>query len=52
MKLADGRDGISYLLDVKRNGILTPLSGRYEHEILRRMKTRSLDDALMKIRGG
>ena len=51
-ELDDGRDGISYLLDAKRNGIVTPLSGPYEREILRRMKTASLEDALKKIRGG
>jgi hypothetical protein len=51
-ELDDDRDGISYLLDAKRNGIVTPLSGPYEREILRRMKTRSLEDALKKIRAG
>jgi hypothetical protein len=51
-ELNDGRDGISYLLDAKRNGIVTPLSGPYEREILRRMKTASLEDALKKIRAG
>ena len=49
-KLNNGRDGISYLLDVKRNGISTPLSVPYEQEILRRTKTASLADALTKIR--
>ena len=47
-ELDDGRDGISYLLDAKRNGTVTPLSGPYEREILRRMKTASLEDALQK----
>jgi hypothetical protein len=51
-ELDNGRDGISYLLDAKRNGIVTPLSSPYEHEILRRMKTTSLEDSLKKIRGG
>jgi hypothetical protein len=51
-ELDNGRDGISYLLDAKRNGIVTPLSAPYKHEILRRMKTTSLEDALKKIRGG
>lgn len=51
-ELDDGRDGISYLLDAKRNGTVTPLSGPYEREILRRMKTASLEDALKKIRDG
>ena len=46
----NGRDGISYLLDAKRNGIVTPLSAPYELEILRRTETTRLGDALMKIR--
>jgi hypothetical protein len=45
-----GRDGISYLIEAKRNGIVTPLSEPYEQEILRRTKTRNLTDALHKIR--
>ena len=49
-QLDNGRDGISYLLDAKRNGIVTPLSAPYELEILRRTETTTLGDALMKIR--
>ena len=49
-KLDDGRDGISYLLNTKRNGIATPLSAPYEREILRRMQATTLEDALKKIR--
>jgi hypothetical protein len=49
-KLDNGRDGISYLLDAKRNGIVTPLSAPYEREILRRIVTVTLRDALKKIR--
>jgi hypothetical protein len=45
-----GRDGISYLIDAKANGIETPLSGPYEREILRRTDTRNLGDALRKVR--
>jgi hypothetical protein len=44
-----GRDGITYLIDAKRNGITTPLSRAYEHEILRRIQARDLDEALRKI---
>ena len=44
-----GRDGITYLIDVKRNGTTTPLSDAYEQEILRRTKARDLDEALRKI---
>jgi len=46
----DGRDGITYLMNAKRNGIVTPLSKSYEQEILRRTKTHSLEGALRKIR--
>jgi hypothetical protein len=45
-----GRDGISYLIDAKRNGVATPLSPAYEAEILRRIGTANLCDALRKIR--
>lgn len=45
-----GRDGISYLIDTKRNGITTPLSAAYEQEILRRLQARDLSDALRKLR--
>ena len=45
-----GRDGITYLIDTKRNGITTPLSAAYEQEILRRTKARDLNEALWKIR--
>jgi hypothetical protein len=44
-----GRDGITYLIDAKRNGITTPLSDAYEQEILCRTSARDLDDALRKI---
>ena len=43
------RDGITYLIDAKRNGISTPRSGAYEHEILRRTQAHDLDEALRKI---
>jgi hypothetical protein len=49
-KLDDGRDGISYLLNTKRNGIATPLSAPYEREVLRRMQAATLEDALKRIR--
>jgi hypothetical protein len=41
-----GRDGITYLIDAKRNGIVTPLSPGYEQAILRRTGASSLEDAL------
>jgi hypothetical protein len=51
-QLDNGRDGISYLLRAKRNGIVTPLSGPYEQEILRGTQSSTLEDALKKIRCG
>ena len=41
-----GRDGVSYLIDAKRNGIVTPLSLAYEQEILRRTGASDLAAAL------
>jgi hypothetical protein len=49
-KLADGRDGISYLKAVMDNGIRTPLSDAYAREILRRLGARDLVDAIAKAR--
>ena len=39
------RDGISYLINAKKVGIVTPLIGSYEHEVLRLTGTESLADA-------
>ena len=39
------KDGISYLIDVKSCGIETPLSDKYEEEILLETGTRSLEEA-------
>jgi hypothetical protein len=47
---ADGRDGISYLINAKGNGITTPLSGAYEKEILRRTSAGNLEEALRGVR--
>jgi hypothetical protein len=47
-----GRDGITYLINAKRNGITTPLSVPYEKEILRRTETANLNKALHKLRTG
>jgi hypothetical protein len=49
-RLDNGRDGISYLLRAKRNGIVTPLSGRFEREILRGTQSNTLEEARKKIR--
>ncbi|MGH2776563.1 MAG: hypothetical protein ACRDJT_14190 [Actinomycetota bacterium] len=42
---AEGRDGISYLMGVKANGIETPLTPAYEKEILHQTDTTSLAEA-------
>lgn len=47
-----GKDGISYLLSVKRQGISTPLMQGYESEILRKTSASSLEDALSRCREG
>ena len=46
--LNNGRDGISYLINAKKEGIQTPLSPAYEEEIKRQTRTGSLEDALAK----
>ena len=46
-----GRDGITYLIDAKRNGIRTLLSDQYEQEVLFRAQARDLAEALRKIQG-
>lgn len=47
-----GKDGISYLISVKRQGISTPLMPGYENEILRKTGASSLEDALTRCRDG
>jgi hypothetical protein len=47
----DGKDGISYLISVKRQGISTPLTPAYEREILKLANAVSLEDALRNCRG-
>ena len=39
------KDGISYLISVKRAGIVTPLMPEYEKEILRQTGTKTLEQA-------
>ncbi|HLO64942.1 MAG TPA: hypothetical protein VK165_18425 [Azonexus sp.] len=48
----DGKDGISYLISLKRHGISTPLMPAYESEILRLMNAMSLEVALEQCCGG
>lgn len=47
-----GKDGISYLISVKRQGISTPLMPGYEKEILQKTGASGLDDALSRCRDG
>ena len=47
-RMCKDRDGITYLMDAKQNGIVTPLMESYEAEILRQSKCASLDEALRK----
>ncbi len=49
-KLADGRDGISYLKAAMDNGIKTPLSDAYAREVLRKIGARNLGEAIAKAR--
>src|SRR5262245_1570413 len=49
--LDNGLDGITYLMNTKRKGIVTPLSPEYEAEILHRTGTEALQAALAQIRG-
>jgi hypothetical protein len=44
-----GRDGITYLINAKRNRIRTPLSDAYEQEILCRVQASDLIDAVSRI---
>jgi len=41
-----GKDGISYLIDIKKQGITTPLIDGYEKEILNSLNVGSLNEAL------
>ena len=48
--LNNGRDGISYLINMKDAGVRTPLSDGYEAEIIRIAGATSLEDALARVR--
>ena len=43
------KDGISYLLEAKKNGIVTELSLEYERKILEKTNTSSLEEAIEKL---
>jgi hypothetical protein len=46
----DGKDGISYLMAAKKNGIVTALSTFYEDEILAQLGAHDLTEALETMR--
>jgi hypothetical protein len=46
---SQGRDGISYLINARNAGIITPLTARYEQEILKQSGTDSLSAAWQKL---
>jgi len=46
---ADGRDGITYLINAIKEDIVTPLSQEYKNEILRKRKCKTLEEALAEI---
>ena len=48
-RVGDGRDGITYLVEAKLNGIITPLCEEFEREILTRRNARDLEEAVHKV---
>jgi hypothetical protein len=48
----EGKDGISYLMDCIRHGVKTPLTDRYQAEILAQTGTSSLAEALARLTSG
>ena len=49
-KADPGRDGISYLIDAKKHGIVTALSPAYEAAILRMQGCDTLEETLVELR--
>jgi hypothetical protein len=49
---AERRDGISYLQQQKRRGLVTPLISPYEEAVLKSTGARDLDGAWERARGG
>ncbi len=49
-RLKDGKDGISYLIAAKANGIETPLMAKYEEEILKQLQAQNLGQTLASLR--
>ena len=50
-ELEKSKDGISYLIAAKKNGIVTPLMPIYEQQIKSKTGTQSLEEALTKLAG-
>jgi cation transport regulator ChaC len=50
-KIAEGRDGISYLIAALRHGISTPMSAAYVQEVKRQAGAVTLCEALKRVRG-
>ena len=48
-ELEIGKDGISYLIAAKQNGIVTPVTSAYEQQIKKKTNTGSLEEALKKL---
>jgi hypothetical protein len=46
----ESKDGISYLISVKRQGIETPLMKEYEQSILKKLNAETLEDALTTLK--
>ncbi len=49
---AEGKDGITYLISVKNQQIVTPLMEDYVQKILNKTGASTLDEALSKVRDG
>ncbi len=47
-----GRDGITYLIDAKRNQIETPLSAKYEEQVLRQANVANLAEVFTRFEPG
>lgn len=48
-ELDKGKDGISYLIAAKQNGIVTPLTNDFEKQVINKTGSESLVDAVAKI---
>jgi hypothetical protein len=51
-RVAAGKDGISYLIQVSESDVVTPLTARYQEEILRLTSANSLQEAITILQRG